>query len=92
MQKRKKRKCELRSIIDYPIASFFEVYPGLVKFIGTILLKYYRLTDRVRVCDLTSQRVSRVCDLTEERDTSPDRDSTDGSSDHTSLDYSDRHW
>ena len=81
MQKRKKRKCELRSIIDYPIASFFEVYPGLVKFIGTILLKYYRLTDRVRVCDLT-----------EERDTSPDRDSTDGSSDHTSVDYSDGYW
>ena len=81
LQKRKKRKCELRSIIDYPIASFFEVYPGLVKFIGTILLKYYRLTDRVRVCDLT-----------EERDTSPDRDSTDGSSDHTSVDYSDGYW
>ena len=81
MQKRKKRKCELRSIIDYPIASFFEVYPGLVKFIGTILLKYYRLTDRVRVCDLT-----------EERNTSPDRDSTDGSSDHTSVDYSDGCW
>ena len=80
LQKRKKRKCELRSI-DCPIASFFEVYPGLVKFIGTILLKYYRLTDRVRVCDLT-----------EERNTSPDRDSTDGSSDHTSVDYSDGYW
>ena len=60
------------------LGSFFEVYPGLVKFIGTMLLKYYRLTDRVRVCDLT-----------EERDTSPDRDSSDGSSDHTSLDFSD---
>ena len=76
LQKRTKRKCELWSL-DCPIASFFEVYSGLVKFIGTMLLKYYRLTDRVRVCDLT-----------EERDTSPDRDSSDGSSDHTSLDFS----